>query len=209
MKKTCKSLLVKCRQQKNKHRRPAPRVSYRVNPDDPRELILTDGTILRQAIDGVGLFVSIHGQTYALSNWGLRQRRVNLWKKNNYGKLTRNGNRQGQVYPYVCFRKGTYRIHELMALAWLHPKSDDEAIDHINGDIENWDLINLRVISKAENCRCGGLLKRLRNASIRLNEPRLNPINIPQPRLLEIFSSIRPKKYRKRMDKELLRLMVR
>lgn len=208
MKQICKSLRIKVRQQKTKRRCPAKPVSYRVNPNDPRELILTeDGTILRQAIDGVGLFVSTSGRTYALTSWGLRPRQVNLWKKNNYGKLTRNGNRQGQVYPYIYYRKGTYRIHELMALAWLHAKSDDEAIDHINGDIENCDLTNLRVISKEENCRCGGLLKRLRNASIRLYEPRLNPVNIPQEKLLEIFATFRLPKSRKAIDAYLLSLL--
>ena len=204
MKGICKALRRKERQSRNRSKA----LWFRRDLFDPHLIWLRNGTPLRQPLPDVPLYISQQGIVYTLTRFGLRPLKTNYWKKNHYCWRTRNGNRQGQVYPYIKFRDVTYRIHELMALAWLHPKADDEDIDHINGDIENCDIINLRIISKAENSRCGGLLKRLRNASIRLNEPRLNPLNIPQPRLLEIFASVRVTNHRQTMDSQLLRLVL-
>ena len=186
MKHVSKSQRIKDRQLRNRSKA----LWFRRDLFDPQLIWLRNGTPLRQPLPDVPLYISQQGIVYTLTRFGLRPLKTNFWKKNHYCWRTRNGNRQGQVYPYIKFRNVTYRIHELMALAWLHAKSNDEAIDHINGDIENCDIINLRVISKAENSRCGGLLKRLRNAAIRLNEPRLNPLNIPQERLLEIYKTV-------------------
>lgn len=159
-------------------RLPGRPLAYVQDTIDPSLIRLMNGQMLRQPIPEVPLCINKRGWVYSLTHAGLRRRRTNFWKKNHYGKRTRSGNSQGQVYPYVTFRNVTYRIHELMAQAWLHAKAYGEAIDHINGDIDNCELINLRVISKRENDRCGGILKRMRNAARRLKEPRLDPLNI-------------------------------
>ena len=196
MKGICKSQRIKERQLHCKGERlevrGERRVWYRRDLFDPQLIHLRNGTLLRQPIIDVPLYINQQGIVYTLTRFGLRPLRTNFWKKNHYGWRTRNGNYQGQIYPYVIFRKVTYRIHVLMADAWFGPRETYEAIDHINGNIDDNRLVNLRIVSKAENYRCGGILKRLRNASVRLNEPRLNPINIPQERLLEIFEGKYP-----------------
>lgn len=208
----CKSQRIKQRQLRCKVKSRELTVKrgewFRHDLFDPQLIRLRNGTPLRQPIIDVPLYISQQGNVYTFTQLGLRPLKTNYWKKNHYGWRTCNGNHQGQVYPYINFRDTTYRIHELMALAWLHTKSDEEAIDHINGDIENCNIVNLRVISKAENSRCGGLLKRLRNAAIRLNEPRLNPVNISQERLLEIFDAVHVTDHRKLIDNDLLKLVI-
>ena len=195
----CKSLLIKERQQARtkrkkyrKPRRPLPLVEYEVVSENPRVLRLRNGVELRQAIPGVELYVSIGGRVYSLTAFGLRSRRIRFLKKNNYGKKSANGVPNGQRYPYVLFRGKKYDVHLLVVLAWIGVRKDGEEIDHINGNIDDCRLVNLRFISKEENNRCGGILRKLRNAAVRLKDPSLNPANIPQSRLLIIFATITP-----------------
>ena len=188
----CKSLRIKERQLRNrqrKNRKPQPFLWFKFDPDDHRQLILSNGTRLRQAYDGVGLFLSQGGNVYALTQLGLRNRRVNFWKKNNYCKRIMHGRGrcQGQCYPYVHFHEHTYRLHQLMACAWLGGVPDGMVPDHINGNIDDFRTANLRVITVEENDRCGGILRRLRNASVKYNLPELNPRNMTQEELLERF----------------------
>lgn len=192
MKNCCKSLRSRERQLRSKQqkpRKPQPFLWFKFDPDDHRQLILSNGTRLRQAYDGVGLFLSQGGNVYALSRVGLRYRRVNFWKKNTYCKRlhTGRGRSQGQCYPYVHWHGHTYRLHQLMAYAWLGGIPDGMVPDHINGDIDDFRTSNLRVISVEENDRCGGILRRLRNASVKYNLPELNPINMTQEELFERF----------------------
>ena len=174
---------------RNKPRSPAKPLCYKPDPQDKRQLILSNGTRLRQACDGVGLYLSQRGGVYALTRLGLHNRRVGFWKKNNYCKRIMHGcgRSQGQSYPYVGYRGRTYRVHRLMACAWLGGIPDGMVPDHINGDIDNFRCENLRVVPREENDRCGGILRRLRNASIKYNLPELNPIHMTQEELLERF----------------------
>lgn len=192
MKNCCKSLRIKERQLHNKQRKPRkpqPYVWFKFDPDDSRQLILSNGTRLRQAYDGVGLFLTQGGNVYALTRLGLRNRRVNYWKKNTYCKRlhTGRGCSQGQNYPYVEYHGRTYRIHRLMAHAWLGGIPDGMVPDHINGDIDDFRTANLRIVSVEENDRCGGILRRLRNASVKYGLPELNPRNMSREELLERF----------------------
>lgn len=192
MKSTCKSLCIAERHLRNrrrKPRKPQPFLWFKFDPDDSRQLILSNGTRLRQAYDGVGLFLSQGGNVYALSRVGLRYRRVNFWKKNTYCKRlhTGRGRSQGQTYPYVHYQGRTYRLHQLMAYAWLGGIPDGMVPDHINGNIDDFSLRNIRVVTVEENDRCGGILRRLRNASVKYNLPELNPRNMTQEELLERF----------------------
>ena len=106
----------------------------------------------------------------------------------------------------MCHGK-KYEIHILVTLAWQKAREAGEEIDHVNGNINDFRSKNLRVIGAKENDRCGGILRRFRNASVRLNEPRLNPVNIPQEKLLEIFATFRLPKSRKAIDAYLLSLL--
>ena len=189
----CKEQRIKERQQLNKRkkpRRPFPAVEYAVVADNQKTLRLRNGTVLRQAISGVGLYLSQSGRVYSLTAFGLRRLRINYTRKRRYGKKSRNGVPNGRRYPYITFRGGTYVIHILMVETWLRPRREGEEIDHINGNIDDCRLINLRIVTREENRRCAQILRRLRKAAKQLNDPSLDPINIPQPRLLKIFATL-------------------
>lgn len=208
----CKSHRIKVRQQSNhlSNHKSAKPLPFTVNPDDPMVLILCDGTRLRQPIEGLGLYCSEQGRFYSLTRFGLREIKVHPAPKNNYCKRVQHGpgHHQGQHYPHVCVGGKQRPAHHLMILAWRGRWDKSiEQVDHINGDINNFSISNLRVIDIPENDRCGGILRRLRNASVRLNEPRLNPVNIPQERLLHIFSTVRIPKSGRVNDSYLLNLL--
>lgn len=193
MRRICKEQRIKERQQSNKRkkaRKPLPTVDYAVVADNGKTLRLRNGTVLRQAIPGVGLYLSQGGRVYSLTAFGLRPRRIRFLKKNNYGKKSANGVPNGQRYPYIMFRGRKYEVHILVTLAWLRPRRDGEEIDHINGNIDDCRLINLRIVTKEENRRCAQILRRLRKAAKQLNDPSLDPLNIPQPQLLKIFATL-------------------
>ena len=174
MRRICKEQRIKERQQSNKRkkaRKPLPTVDYAVVADNGKTLRLRNGTVLRQAIPGVGLYLSQGGRVYSLTAFGLRPRRIRFLKKNNYGKKSANGVPNGQRYPYVDFRRKKYDVHILVT-------------------IDDCRLINLRIVTKEENRRCAQILRRLRKAAKQLNDPSLDPLNIPQPRLLKIFATL-------------------
>lgn len=192
---------------RRKPRSPSKPKWYKQDPRDKRQIILKNGTRLRQSIVGVGLYLTQGMNVYGLSRKGLRQLRVSFWKKNTYCKINLTGTRQGQNYPYVNYHGHTYRVHQLMARAWLGGIPDGMVADHINGDIDDSRLVNIRVISIPENNRCGGILRRLRNASVKCGHPELNPRNIRQRELLELFERLKP--YRGRALGEALRKEIR
>ena len=207
MRNCCKSLRIKERQLRNKqrkNRKPQPFLWFKFDPDDHRQLILNNGTRLRQAYQGVGLFLSQGGNVYALTQLGLRNRRVNYWKKNTYCKRihTGRGRSQGQSYPYVEYRGRTYRLHQLMANAWLGGIPEGMVPDHINGNIDDFRTANLRVITVEENDRCGGILRRLRNAAVKRQEPTLDPLNWRIGDLLDLFERLRVMQGLPRRQKE-------
>ena len=189
----CKEQRIKERQQRTKRkkpRKPLPPVNYAVVADNHQLLRLRNGTALRQAIPGVGLYLSQGGRVYSLTAFGLRPRRIRFLKKNNYGMKSANGVYNGQRYPYVMFNGKKYDIHILVTLAWLRPRRQGEEIDHINGNIDDCRLVNLRIVTKEENHRCAQILRRLRKAAKQLNEPSLDPKNMSQERLLKIFATL-------------------
>ena len=165
---------------------PTPRW-YKQDPNDPKQLILRNGTRLRRSYDDVDLYTTENERIYSLTRYGLRPLKIQRIKKRNYGKKTRSGTYQGQRYPYVIFRNKKYEVHILVTLAWLRARGPGEEIDHIDGNIDDCRLINLRIISAEENDRCAGILRRLRNASVRYDLPGLNPRNMSRDELIERF----------------------
>ena len=184
-------------------RRPKPTIWFKVDPHDERTLILKNGCRIRQGFDGVGLYASRGGKVYALTSQGLREKRINYCRNKGYLKRTCTGHKQGQRYPYVKYRDKTYRVHLLVAYAWIGPKPEGCDVDHINGNIDDCRLINLRIITKKENRRCAGILKRLRKASRDLRDTKLHPRHIPPTRLLIIFATITPNDPAKIMERDM------
>ena len=165
-------------------------LSFRFDCMEPWTLRLANGNKIKQGYHGIPLYVSRKGYVYTLTKYGLLPRKVRHLKKRNYGKKTRNGVSNGQRYPYVLFRGKKYDVHLLVVLAWIGPREDGYEIDHITGNIDDCRLVNLRIVTKEENHRCAQILRRLRKAAKQLNDPSLDPLNIPQPRLLKIFATL-------------------
>lgn len=160
---------------------------YKVDPTDEKQLILRNGTRIRKGFEDVDLYCTEGCKVYSLTKYGLIPRRIQYLKKNNYGKKSPNGVPNGQRYPYVIFRDKKYDIHVLMTLAWDRPRAEGEEIDHINGNIDDCRKVNLRVVTREENLRCAKILRRLRKLAKERHDRLLNPCNMPQERLLEIF----------------------
>ena len=196
MKAKSKSLYIAERQLRNRRRkpktprRPLPPVPFTVVSEEPRILRLRNGSLLKQAIPGVHLYLSKGGRVYSLTKYGLRQISIQYNRKKNYGQKSPNGVPNGPRYPYVMFGGKKYDVHLLVVLAWIGVRKEGEEIDHINGNIDDCRKVNLRIVTKEENRRCAQILRRLRKAAKQLNDPSLDPLNIPQPRLLKIFASL-------------------
>ena len=192
MKAKCKSLRIRERQlrYKQRKRKPSRPLWFTLDVSDPRQLILRNGTRIRQILEDVDLYLSKGGHVYSLTKFGLRRMRVDMNKKSRYGLKSCNGVNNGQTYPYVTFRGRTYRIHIYMALAWIGPRPDGHEIDHINGNIDDWRLCNLQYVTSAKNRRRAAILRQLRHAAQTLHDPSLDPRNIDPERLAKIFASL-------------------
>lgn len=170
-----------------KARMPSKPLRFRVDPDEPLMLILPNGLRIKQR-GGLDLFLSKNGSVYSLTRYGLRPRRINYTRKRRYGKPSRNGVPNGRRYPYVTFRGGTYAIHVLMMDIWTRPRRGDEEIDHLDGNIDNFRLSNLEIVTRQENHRRSRILRAMRKAAQDLNDPSLAPENKSPEELLKIFS---------------------
>ena len=191
MKAKCKSLCIKERQLRTKRKRkPSRPLRFTLDVSDPRQLILRNGTRIRQILENVDLYLSQGGHVYSLTKFGLRRMRVDMNKKSRYGLKSCNGVNNGQTYPYVKFRGRTYRIHIYMALAWIGPRPEGHEIDHLNGNIDDWRLCNLQYVTCAENRRRAAILRRLRHAAQALHDPTLDPRNIEPKRLEKIYATL-------------------
>ena len=121
-------------------------------------------------------------------------------------KRRRNNRVSGKVYPYMV----NYRAycHRLIGRTFLRKLRKGEVYDHINGDISNYSLHNLRIVTKAINDRDGGFLRMLRNRGI-------DPTIYDQAFLLRFFKRMAHKKkklsdrkYRQLTREDLLTMLV-
>lgn len=101
---------------------------------------------------------------YANRRW--HRRIVDTCARKSYNTRTPNGVIRGRIYPGVTYKGVHYRVHILMALAWIGSIPAGWQVDHINGDINNWTRDNIRIVTVAENYRCGAILRWLRKKSI-------------------------------------------
>ena len=170
------------------HKVPKP-LWYQIDPDDSSMLILRDDTRIKQK-QGLDLFLSLRGDVYSLTKYGLRRLRVNYTRKRRYGMLSCNGVRNGRRYPYITFRGGTYAIHILMVEIWMRPRREGEEVDHLDGNIDNFALNNLELVTVAENNRRRKILNAMRRVAAELNDPSLDPINKTPEEMARIYHDI-------------------
>ena len=76
-------------------------------------------------------------------------------------------NRHSQ-YPlvHVDGQRSPVTVHSIVARAWIGPIPCGWQIDHIDGDIRNASVLNLRLLPAALNHRDGGFLRKLRHRKI-------------------------------------------
>lgn len=161
-------------------------LDYKVDPNDPLVLILRNGHRIKQK-EGLDIFLSKNKCAYSLTRFGLRPRRINYTRKRRYGKPSRNGVPNGRRYPYITFRGGTYTMHILMMEIWVRPRRAGEEIDHLDGNIDNFALDNLELVTREENNRRKGILQAMRRASLELHDPTLDPIHKTPAEMSDIY----------------------
>lgn len=193
---------------KRKARKPGKPLQYRVDPSDPLVLILRNGHRIKQK-EGLDIFLSKDKCAYSLTRYGLRPRRINYTRKRRYGKPSRNGVPNGHRYPYITFRGETYPLHILMMEIWVRPRREGEEIDHLDGNIDNFRLENLELVTREENNRRKVILQALRRAAHDLHDPRLDPVNRSSQEMAEIYSSITVDDPKKMMESEMTQHMER
>ena len=187
------------------------------NPDfTPRVDSMPDGTLV--AYDAVSDF-------WATFDTGL------VFRKNSDGSWTRQHrigctpivckpNRHSQ-YPlvHVGGQRSPITVHSIVARAWiggLEPQQDSHSarfpagwqVDHIDGDIRNAAVINLRILPDWLNYRDGGFIKKLRNKKI---DPRMfSPKFLLRyfDRMAEFKNNHTRRQYDKLTRTELLQLLV-
>lgn len=199
----CKSQRIKERQlRRRKPRKPSQPLEYKVDPSDPLVLILRDGQHIKQK-EGLDIFLSTSGQVYSLTRYGLRMLRVNYCRKRRYGMKSCNGVKNGRRYPYIKFRGGTYSIHTLMMDIWVRSRRAGEEIDHLDGNIDNFTLDNLEIVTREENNRRKSILHAMRRAAIDLHDPSLDPINKTPEEMARIYHDLTIGDPRERMEWEM------
>ena len=145
-------------------------ISY-PNPDfTPETRILPDGTLVAHYLD-TPVWCSLIGAMYVREVTTFKRKTVSgLTTQKNYARKTRNGCVIGQCYPHFNYRGVNYYAHKVMALSWIGPRPEGWQIDHLNGDIRNWTITNIRIITKAENYRCARYLRIMRDCGF---DPRI------------------------------------
>ena len=155
----------------------------------PETRILPDGTLVAHYLDSP-VWCSLSGAMYVLEGSTFKRRTVTgLKPQKNYGRKTPNGWPVGNCYPHFYYRGTNYYAHKVMALSWIGPRPEGWQIDHLNGDICNWSIINLRIVTIAENYRCALILRERRLIAAQNNDPSRDPLNMRPDDLLALFTS--------------------
>lgn len=100
-------------------------------------------------------------------------------------KRKRRNGKSGTVYP--CLTQFNVYCHRIIGRTFLRKLRKGEVYDHINGDILNYSLRNLRVVKIETNYRDAGFLRKLRNK-------RIDPTWFDQKYLLLFFARMARKK---------------
>jgi hypothetical protein len=84
---------------------------------------------------------------YAVDETG----KVWSYRKNAWLSLLLSGVEYHQVDLWKNKKRKAYKVHKLVAQAFLENYSDDLNVDHINGDIQNNHISNLRMVTHQQN----------------------------------------------------------
>ena len=169
--------------------KPGKPLKFKIDPNDGLVLILANGRRIRQK-KGLDLFTSPGGYVYSLTRYGLRKRRIDFCQKKRLGKRTQNGVSNGRRYPYITFRGKTYPVHILMIEIWVRPRREGEEIDHLDGNIDNFALNNLELVTVEENLRRRKILTAMRKAARDLHDHSLDPANKSPETMARIYRDI-------------------
>jgi len=160
------------------------------NPDFiPETRILPDGTLVAH-YPGTPVWCSLSGAMYVIEGKSFSRRTVSgLKPQKNYGRRTRNGCPIGHCYPHFQYRGVNYYAHKVMALSWIGARPQGWQIDHLNGDICNWTITNIRIVTEAENNRCAVILRARRFIAAQDHDPAKHPANMRPEELLALFNN--------------------
>ena len=95
----------------------------------------------------------------------------------------------GERYPHLGHARKNYAAHKLMALAWLGPIPAGWEVDHINGNILDWTLQNIQIVSVAENRKRAVILRARRMVARQDHDPSKDPKNMKPEELLALFNA--------------------
>ena len=153
----------------------------------PKQLSLTDGTIVKLCPTDKPLYCSKQGRFYSLHNailtddgWILHEVKPSFAPRRRRGKWKSSNGISGSQYPTMR-HFGSKHCHNLMARTWLGPRPKGMEIDHLNGNILDWSLDNLQYVTPAENRKRAKLLRVLRSIG---RDPR----TMSRAELLDIFN---------------------
>ena len=155
------------------------------------QLRLTDGTIVRLCPTPRPLYCSRDGRFFSPARAVLTDDgwEMYLLTVQTYG-VGRNDTRNHGFRPRLSkFQAGiNIDAHVLVWETWVGPRKKTDAdgvkweIDHVNGDLLNWNLDNLEEITAEENVRRRSILYRLRKEG-------KDPTQMPIAELKRIFET--------------------
>ena len=155
------------------------------------QLRLTDGTIVRLCPTPKPLYCSRDGRFFSPARAVLTDDGwvMYLLTVQTYG-VGRKDTRNHGFRPRLSEAQAGINIdaHVLVWETWVGPRKKTDAdgvkweIDHINGDLLNWNLDNLEEITAEENVRRRSILYRMRKEG-------KDPTQIPIAELKRIFNS--------------------
>ena len=132
----------------------------------PQTRTLSDGTLVAHAGD-TPFWCAQDMRVYRQDDAGVFARqKVYEWDTKKYAQIGPSGHPIGHTYPGFNYRGTNYDVHRLMAMAWIGAIPEGWQVDHKNGDIYNWSLDNIRIVTVAENYRCGVILRWLRGKGV-------------------------------------------
>lgn len=135
------------------------------NPNFSPEIRIYDGVEFAHA-GKTPFWCDREGHILQITNGIIKRPFINLQNQHRYKTRCSTGAPIGYRYPDVKDGLKHYRIHTLMALAWIGPIPRGWQVDHKNADIYNWMLDNIRIVSVHENYRCAVILRWLRAKGI-------------------------------------------
>ena len=155
----------------------------------PETKQMPDGTLVAHAA-GTPFWCTQDGRVFVLQGNNWSQRKVSgLIGHPAYGRRQPGGCHSGERYPHLGHAGKNYAAHKLMALAWMGPIPTGWEVDHLNGNILDWRLENLQVVTPEENRKRAVILRARRMVARQDNDPSKDPRNMQSSELLALFNA--------------------